>query len=244
MRQFLAFALLLHASFAGAPAFAQSLAAVPSPDIAADERSVEYRAAYGLFDAGAPDAFAHRIHYQQSLGEDWRIRVIVQQGKRGDAPLKTQTLGIQFFTQFVESEENGGWDSGLRFDGFIPLKDGRSGRARVVWLNSFDFAPSWQVRSNLLLGREFGDNAQDGISLELREEATYRLSDDVRIGAQLFSNLNTTAHFGTFDEQRRQIGPILRWKATKALRLDASILIGVSRAAADADFRIFAAYGF
>lgn len=244
MRRSCAVAIALACLSSALPALAQSTSAVPSPDIDADERSVEYRAAYGHFDDGGADGFAHRIHYQQSLGEDWRVRVILQQGKRGGAPLKTQAVGVQFFTQFVESETTGGWGSGFRFDGFIPVEDGRPGRARVLWLNSFDIGRELQLRSNVVLGREFGDNAQEGVSLEFREEATWRLSDDLRLGALAFHNLNTTTRFGSFDEQRHQIGPALRWKATKALRIDASVLFGVSGAATDADFRLFASYGF
>lgn len=225
-------------------ALAQSISAVPSPDIVANERSFEYRAAYGLFDDGGADAFAHRLHYQQSLGNDWRVRVVLQQGQRGDAALKTQSVAVQFFTQFLESEATGGWDSGLRFDGFVPVENGRPGRARILWLNSLDVNADFQLRSNIVLGREFGDNARDGFSVEFREEATWRIRDDLRLGAQAFHNLNTTARFGSFNEQRHQIGPMLRWKATKAVKVDAGVLLGASRAAADADFRIFATYSF
>lgn len=237
-----AFALvILAAPFA---ARAQNTGAVPPPDIEPGERSVEYRAAYGLNDNGAPDAFAHRFHYQQSIADNWRARLIVQQGRRGDAPLKTQSVGLELFTQFVESKDTGGWASGLRFEGVIPVEDGRPGRARIGWLNAFDLGSGWRVRGDILIGRDIGANAADGFSIETRAEAACRLNGEMTIGAQMFNAYGTTGDFGPFNAQRHQVGPFLRMRLNKHVRLDASALVGVSAAAPDADFRVFASYSF
>ncbi len=170
--------------------------------------------------------------------------MIVQQGRRGGDPLRTQTAALQIFTQFAESENTGGWDSGLRFDGIVPLENDRPARARAGWLNSLELGKRWQLRSNIFLSREFGDLAAEGFGVETREEATFKVNETLRVGAQIFNNFNTTAHLGSYNEQRHQIGPIVRWNVTKNVKIDASALFGASRAATDADFRVFATYGF
>ncbi|MFZ5616076.1 MAG: hypothetical protein ACOZAA_01960 [Pseudomonadota bacterium] len=241
MRRLLATAVLLAGA---APAFAQNTASVPAADVVRGERALEYRAAYGVNDAGGEDLFQHRVIYHHSFYDSLKLLAFIQQGESGSRGLHAQRASVNFFTQLVESEESGGWDFALRFQGDIPLEDGRPGRARFGVINSFEFAERGQFRSNIYFAREIGDLAADGLVFDMREEATWKLSDQIRIGAQAFHALNTTAHIGGFDEQRHQIGPVLRWKATKELRIEASALFGASRAATDADLRIFASYGF
>lgn len=233
----------IFAAMSGAAA-AQNTASVPSADVKAGERAFEYRAAYAANDDGAPDFFQHRFVYHHSFDDRFKFLGFVQQGESGARDLHFQRASLNVFAQLAESERTGGWDFTLRFQGDIPLEDGRPGRARLGVINSFDFSENWQVRSNIYLAREIGGNRQDGLVLDAREEATWRLGERVRIGAQAFHALNTTAHIGDFNEQRHQIGPLIRWKASRNLKIDANVLLGVSRAAADADFRVFATYGF
>jgi hypothetical protein len=233
---------LISAAFFFSCACAQNLSAVHSPEISPGDRSVDFRVGYVLNDDGAPAVYSHRFHYQHAVGDDWRFRVIVQQNKRDGDSIATQSIQLQALRQFVRSETSGGWDSGVRFDGFIPVEDGRAGRVRVAWLNSLNLDPRWQVRGNVFISREIGDNAAAGLSLEAREEITRKFSAGLSLGAQLFHNLNTTARFGTFNEQRHQIGPVAKIKLSKRLGLEASALFGASRAASDVEIRMVAAY--
>lgn len=233
---------LIAAAFFVDGACAQNLSAVPSPDISPGDRSVDFRAGYALNEGGAADVYSHRFHYQQAVGDDWRFRVIVQQNKRDGESIKTQSIQLQALTQFVRSETSGGWDSGVRFDGFIPVEGGRAGRVRVAWLNSLKLDPRWQVRGDVFVSRDIGDNAAAGLFLEIREEMICKTSDQLSLGAQFFHNLNTTDRFGSFNEQRHQFGPVAKMKLSKRLGLEASALFGASRAASDIEIRMAAAY--
>ncbi len=221
---------------------AQNLSAVPTPDISPGDRTVDFRAGYSLDDDGAADVYSQRFHYQHAVGADWRFRIIVQQNKRDGDALETQSIQLQALTQFVRSEASGGWDSGVRFDGVVPIEQGRPGRARVAWLNSVDLDPRWQVRGDVFISRDIGDNAAAGLFLEIREEITCSVSNRLRLGAQFFHNMNTTARFGSFNEQRHQLGPVARVKLSERLGIDASALFGASRAASEIEFRMAAAY--
>ena len=221
---------------------AQSTSGVSGSDVKAGEDLFEYRFSYSPENDGKDEGFAHRLHYQRGFNDSWRGRVLLTMAKRGAEPLKPTVASVEILHQFKESEETGGWDSAIRIDGNIPLQDGIPGRARIGWHNQFELDEHVELRGVLLVGHEFGDHAHDGVSIETREEITYKLPSGLRIGAQLFDNYGTTAHFGSFDEQKHQLGPVLKGKLSKHVRYEFSTLFGLSKAASDADLRFFLSY--
>ncbi len=248
-RIFIALAqIVLAASFAAmSPALAQSTSGVSGSDVHAGEDLFDYRFSYSPENDGKDEGFTHRVHYQHGFSESWRARVLLTFGKRGADPLKPRSAGIEILHQFKESEDTGGWDSAIRFDGDIPLRDGAPGRARIAWHNQFAIDEHVQLRGVILVGREFGDRAKDGVTLETREEMTYKLASDaflpgVRIGAQMFNKYGATAHFGSFDEQKHQLGPVLKGEIGDHVKYEFSTLFGLSHAASDADLRFFLSY--
>jgi len=241
---FLAATTLLWALFISGDAFAQSTSGVSGSDVKAGENLFEYRFSYSPENDGRDEGFAHRFHFQHGFSDSWRGRVLLSFGKRGAETLKAQTASVEILHQFKESEDTGGWDSAVRFDGNIPLQDGISGRARIAWHNAYSFENDVELRGVILLGHEFGDRAHDGVTIETREEITYKLSSGARIGAQLFDNYGTTAHFGSFNEQKHQLGPVFKGKLSNHVKYELSALFGLSHAASDADFRLFASYSF
>lgn len=226
------------------PAAAQSTSGVSGSDVRAGETSIEYRFAFSPDNDGRPENFAHRFHVQHSFDGKWRGRALIFISDRDNEAVKVQGVGAEVLYQFLESEKSHGWDSAIRVDATLATVDGRPDRIRAGWHNAFDLGRDWELRAVLLVGGELGDNARDGLSVETREELTVKLSPTLRVGAQAFNNFNTTAHFGSFDEQRHQVGPVLRAKLTKKLKLEASALFGISDDPTDVDVRVFAAYGF
>lgn len=236
-------AIAFLAAVAAGRAAAQSLSTVPSADIPAGERLFDYRAGFSLPDDGRPGRFGQRFHYQQSLSDSWRLRVILLQGENARGVLKTQNVIAHVHHQFVESEATGGWDSAIRFDGFIPV-DRRPGRARIVLLNAVELGDAWQARGDIFIAREFGEEAADGLQLETRAEISFALSPKTRIGAQTFDNWNRIGEFGSFDSQRHQVGVFARTRVTRKVGVEAGWLIGISKTAPDADLRLMATYAF
>lgn len=223
------------ALFWGGPACAQNTSGVSSADVGAGEREIGYRAAYRL-DGESADGFAQRIHYQQSLDDRWRLRLIALQSYEG-GDLKFRSVQPEILLQFVESERSGGWNSAVRADGTVPLDNGSPGRARLGWLNQFGAGGGWEFRADVFIAREIGDLASNAISFEARAEATYAASPGLRIGAQSFN----TVHTSDATEQRRQLGAVLKSDVTERLSLETSVLFGLSPDAPDADLRVFLA---
>lgn len=224
------------------PALAQSTSGVSGADVKVGDTSFEYRGAFSPEDDGKDEGFAHRLHFQHAFDDSWRGRVIIAQGKRGAEALTTQSVSVEILRQFLESEKTGGWDSAVRIDGVIPVEDGRPGRARIAWLNGVEFAERWEARANIYFAREFGELRRDGVSIETREELTYKTGSGIKVGAQMLNSYGTTDHFGSFDQQKHQLGPVLKGKLGKHVKYEFSTLFGISRAASDADIRLFISY--
>lgn len=230
--------LLCAALALASTAAAQNTSGVSGPVVKPGERAVEYRMAF----RPDGDGFAHRLHYQQAFGT-WRGRIIVTQSNSGPEGLEFRSVKLEALKQFVRSDGEG-WSSAVRFDGKIPVDGDGPGKARIAWLNSIDFAGGWQARANVYLGREIGDLARDGLRLEPRAEATREIRERLRLGAQLFSDFDTTAAPGDFNDQRHQVGAVLKYETGGGPKFELSALFGASRAAPDVNLRLFVSYAF
>ncbi|MEQ8935044.1 MAG: transporter [Amphiplicatus sp.] len=226
-----------------APAAAQSTSAVSSPKIEPGEREFGYRLAFAVEDGGAPSAFAHRFHYQQAVTDNLRLRLVGSFRDRADAALDFTSIAVEARWQLIESEAHG-WDGGLIFHLTVPASTGRPERFRLGFPASKDITPRWQARAVIFTGFEIGDGARPGALLEARAETTYKLANGLRVGPQLFSDFNTTAKTGSFDEQSHQLGFVVKGALTERLSYDAGALFGVSEAASDANLRLFLSYKF
>jgi len=120
----------------------------------------------------------------------------------------------------------------------VAAESDRPDRFRLAWTGKTDVGGLWQLRANVLAGREFGDAAGGGVLLETRLQATRRLpAAGARLGLDLYSGLNRTTDFGGFDEQAHQLGPIFKGRLGP-LKLEASWLFGISAAAPDHNARL------
>lgn len=240
MARRLAFAAGLAGFIAAGDALAQNTASIPAAAVNKGDILIEYRAGYGVNGGGADDIFSQRLHANYAPTDDIRLMAFIEQRQAGDGPYKWRRLSPNIFTQVVESDR---WDLAVRWQGDIPLQEGVPGRARLGLLNTWRFS-DLELRSNIYFGREIGDNAPGGFVFETREEASLRIRPKVQVGAQVFNNFVTTKNFGDFDRQRHQAGPFLRTRIGKAVRVEASVLFGVSAASPDVEPRLFAGYSF
>lgn len=206
-----------------------------SPDVKAGERSIEYRTSHVPEDGPVDSAFAHRLHIQHAFNDSWRIRLIGTQSGSGGGALSYNYTRLELQHQYLESEQHG-WDAAIRYELQISDRAGRPDRLRLGWTAKWDLNDHWQLRTNLMLGRQLNENAGSGIFVETRGQLTRRFGD-ARLGLEMFNDLNQTTDFGSFDDQEHQLGPIFKFKLSK-LSVNVSYLFGISDSAPDDNFRV------
>lgn len=213
-------------------AAAQSTGGVTGPKIAPNDRAVEFRIAYD------PDSgrFAQRLHYQQAVSRDWRLRAIVVQDFR-DGDFRFRNVTLQAHYQFQRAAR--GWNAGLQFQGVIPTGNRGPGQARLAWANSLDIAGGGEFRFAAYAARPIGDAAPPGIFLETRTEASFPTGHGTRLGVLSFNEWGSTAGFGALAEQSHRVGPLVRWSGEGGLGLEASVQLGLTRDAPDNVLRLF-----
>ncbi len=212
-------------------AHAQGTGTVASPVI---KPGATLSIASGLaFDDGQ-EGFAQRIDYRVAVAKNVRLSAIAFANNRGGG-FRYRRLALETMFQFQSSDR--GWNSAIQFRGRIPDGNDGPGRLRVAWLNRWRPTDKTDLRFIVLAAREFGEDRRQGVALETRAEATWRLSADVRVGGQIFNRYNTTADFGSFDSQRHAIGGVVKGPLTERISYRINALAGVSEAAPDVELR-------
>lgn len=105
-----------------------------------------------------------------------------------------------------------------------------------------------QVNANLLLTRSFDGEPREPTQLSYQLQVRYRTDPKLDYGLQAFGNMGSWNHWGSTGGQAHRVGPAIfgthRLSATSNLGYNAAILLGVSRAAADATLRAQLEYEF
>ena len=206
-----------------------------SPDVKAGDQSMEYRYSYIPDEAGSPSATAHRLHVQHALDDTWRLRVMGAYTRSGGGSVDFNYTRFELQHQYREDEQHG-WDAAIRYEVQIADRSNRADRIRLGWTAKWDLDDNWQLRTNLMVGRQFSANAGSGLVLETRGQITRKIGS-ARLGVEMFNDLNRTTSFGSFDDQEHTIGPILKFDVG-GFSVSASYLFGVSDSADDDNFRL------
>lgn len=212
---------------------AQNTGTVFSPDVTAGRQGADYRLA---FDPDG-DRFAHRLHYQYAFSESWRLRIIGLQSAAAGSDLEFRYVRAEALWQFLEDEE-AGWDSALRFEVQIAEGDNLPHRWRIAWTSKINLTEQWQTRFILLTGTQFGPQGDSSLLLGARGQLAYRLNARVRLGLELYTDLNTIDDPGSFEEQEHQLGPLLSLRLADDWSGNLSAIFGISEAADDAVYRL------
>ncbi|MEO0450728.1 MAG: hypothetical protein AAFZ74_10475 [Pseudomonadota bacterium] len=213
-------------------ALAQGTGTVGNPVIKPGS-SISLAAAIAVEDDA--EGFAHRLDYQRTVADGWRMRAILFFNDRGGA-YRYRRFAAEAMYQFASSET--GWNSAIQVRARVV--DGNDGpdRVRVAWLNRWRLENGPELRLIGLASQEFGDDRSDGLALETRAEATWRLGSDLRAGAQVFNRYNTTEAFGSFETQRHSVGGVVKGSLSETLSYRLNVLGGVSEAAPDFEVRV------
>lgn len=218
-------------------AFASNTSGVHGPNVKEGDKSMQLRIALSEADQDfQTDHWAYRLHYQQAFNDTVRGRIIVQYRDRGE--FQYEYIRGEILYNFKKKTADGIWSSGVRFD----LRQRRGGRPQefaMHWTNQWDLSHGYTLRGILVGYQQFGSKqALNGTFVETRASVNKKLDNGMSIGIESFSGYGKLGGFGSFNNQRHQIGPVVSGSFA-GFKYNARYLAGVSKVARDHTFGLF-----
>jgi len=224
------FLILAVTSAFTAGAQAQSLTGnAGSANISEGDRALELRA--GIDDEGNVQT---RVHIEQAFTGWYQLRAIsaFRQLKGGSWGYSGFTLENWF--QWAEEGEDGrGLNGGLRL-AYTLAASGAPDETAVRLTLTDRFAGNWEWRANLIAAVEAGSQPADGAGLESRLQLTRALqagwmgTEDMRFGAELFSEYGSTEDLPGFSQQAHQLGPVFKAGWDNGVYLQTAVRAGLT----------------
>ncbi len=212
--------------------FARNTSGVFGATVDEGEKEIEYRIAY---DPDLKD-FNQRVHYQQAVNGSVRLRGIVQTRATDDRDFDFDYVRAELLWQLTP--DGNSWASGLRFDGRI-RGDDRPALVAVNWTNQFKLSPRLSARAIAIAGVEIGPGHSEGVLLETRERLAYEVTDDLKLGVDIFNEYGSTAGIDDLEDQVHQIGPFASVDVGRSWNVYAGALFGATQASPDTELRLF-----
>lgn len=182
------------------------------------------------------DAFVNRIHYERSVSDDVRWRVVAAATKTVDRKLDFDAVQGEVTLQLTPNSAR--WQRGLRFD--LLVRESADRHAITLhWLNQFELNERWQVRVGALVTREFGGQRKTGVFLQSRSSVSYRANHRLDLSMEMFNLYGSTTADLSFEEQSHQLGPMATYKIGKGWSVQIGTLFGVSKASSALNYRLF-----
>lgn len=212
-------------------AYAQNLGGVFGPVVNEGHRSAQYRVSH----IPDTDATGHRAWYQHAFNDDFMLRTTVQARKTTDSDIDFDFIEAELFWDLGADGDS--YRTGLRFDARV-RSDGRPGGVGVNWIHQWRPAPDWTTRFILLTSADVGDNARDGVFLGTRALASYSGFQSASLGVEMYSGYGSTDDFRDVDDQTHQLGPTITFSLPDGFGLYANVLLGLTDATPDEEFRL------
>ena len=182
------------------------------------------------------DGFAQRLHFQRAINDDFMWRVLGQTVRNESSDFDFDFLGAELFWELGNNDPK--WRRGVRFD--IQLRDdNRPQTFGAHWIHQFALGNGWGARAILFTTTQFGDNAADGIGIQLRGSVTKQLPKRQSVGVEWFSNYGTTSNFASADEQNQVIGPRYTFPVSDKWNGYIGALFGINDVSPDAEIRLW-----
>lgn len=220
---------------------AQNTGGVFGPKVTPGSEAIEWRVAFVPDEGDLDDRFASRFHYQRTVDDDLRLRVVLQGADLADDSADFAFAQFEAQWHFLDHEDNG-WDSALRLD--YQAASRNPDLIGLNWVSDVPLGAGLKLRGIILTGFQLGDDRDNGVFLQTRAALHYKLSDRLTAQIQTFNFYGSTAQDLSSDEQNHSVGPAVSGKLGNGWSFEASALIGVSGGAADLDFRFFLAKSF
>lgn len=219
------------------PALAQNTSGVFGPVVNADDHGVQYRAAFDFDD----DSWSQRFHYQKALNGDLRLRGIIATRETASSEMDFDFIRAEAVWQVTPDSRN--YQSGFRFEGRI-RGNGRPDEVRANWINQWSLRNGWRARAILMNTLQVADKTNDELDFSGRFGLSRKTESGVRLGVHSFVDFGDTGGIQVFNGNTAEIGPFISFNVTDQIDLYVGTLHGLTRNAADNQFRVFVGRSF
>lgn len=232
--------LVVSGVFTGA-AQAQSLTGnAGSANISAGDSAAELRA--GIDDEGNARS---RVHIEHAFTDWYQLRAIASFRLPEGGSWDYSGFTLENWFQWAEEAGDGaGLNGGLRL-AYTFAKNGSPDEVAARIALTDKFARDWEWRANLIAAFETGDQRAEGAELESRLQLTRALSagwmgtDEMRIGAELFSEYGNSEDLPGFSQQAHQFGPVFKAKWDNGAYLQTAVRAGLTDGSDDLMAKVF-----
>ena len=221
---------------------ASTISSVGSPNVEKGRLTAEIRQGYSLDNeddgqGGQDQRLRSRFHVDYGLTDYYAPRVVVSTDRRKGGSLEFDTLTFENRFQFLK-QKTAPLDFGIRLGYSLRDGDKKPDRTYINLYERKDIG-EWQFRANQLFSHDIGEDAGDGISAELRLQATYEISEKVELGLESFNDFGNLAEQSGYSAQQHSVGPVIKAGFGDGYGLETGYRTGISEGALDHSFRIF-----
>lgn len=215
------------------PAHANTGSSVGGPTVDKGKTAIEYRIAMSEDDESRSqdERIRTRLHIDHAFTEVYAARLVVALDKREGQNIEHEGLSLQNRFHLIRKKDYG-FDGGFRLN--YTLADGDK-KPDVASLRFYQQIPcdKWEVRFNQIIEHEVGEDADSGVILEWRSQATYAVTDRVRLGLDAFHDFGNMNFQNGYSAQEHASGPVLKAKFGGGYSMEAAFRLGISRGSAD-----------
>ena len=223
---------------------ASTISSVGGADVKKGKVSTGLRFGYSQDDEGSSqdNRLRSRVHVDYGLTDYYAARLVFSVDKRNADGIEADTLGIENRFHLLKSEEHG-FDLGLRLN--YSHKDGDK-KPDTASVRVYQQVPinKWTIRFNEIFNHEVGEDSTGGIAFEMRSQAVYKVSDNLRVGLESFNDFGKLNEVSGYSAQEHEIGPVLKGKLGNGIGYEVGYRAGISDAAANHNMKLFFSKSF
>ncbi len=188
------------------------------------------------------ERFRSRVHIKHGFNDLYAAEIVVSQDRRKGDNLEHDAVTLENHFHLLKAEGHG-FDFGVRAN--YTMKDGDK-KADEASFGFYELIPlgEYEIRMNQILGHEVGEDSDDGLSAELRFQATKKISETHRLGLESFHDLGSLQDMSGYSDQSHQFGPVLKGKIGGGYAYETGYRAGISEGAPDHNFKVFISRDF
>ena len=175
---------------------------------------------------------------------DWyAARIVLFQDDRKGNNFEHNSIRLSNRFHLLEKGDYG-FDLGARFEYTHADGDKTPSDALIGFYQQVPLDNGFEFRSNQLFSHDVGEDADDGVNMELRFQLTKKIFDNHRIGLESFNDFGNLTELSGSDDQDHDFGPVLKGKFGNGYAYETGYRAGVSDGAANHNFKFFLSKDF